>query len=76
MTPECLERLGAELVKNDREVGDQEIRSTQRKMNGHARSLAKIFQIGSAKGEDNQQRCWDNISSEALTLDESWSENT
>ena len=54
MTPECLERLGAELVKNDREVGDQEIRSTQRKMNGHARSLTKIFQIGSANKITNK----------------------
>ena len=46
-------------------VSEKEIKVIQRRLNGHARSLVKIFNIGESKGEHNMQRCWNNASSDA-----------
>ena len=65
LTPEMLRRIGMEAVGKDRAISEKEIGVIQRRLNGHARSLVKIFNIGESKGELNVQRCWNNASSEA-----------
>merc|ERR1712082_332703 len=60
-----LRRIGMDAVGKDRAISEKEIGTIQRRLNGHARSLVKIFNIGESKGELNVQRCWNNASSEA-----------
>ena len=50
-------------TSKDQEVSWSQIEKAQREIRSNARSLAKIFRLGENKGERNQSRCHDNISS-------------
>ena len=65
VTPKIYEKMGESHVKNDKEIGWNELKKHQRIMNGNSRSLAKIFNIGEARGPRDQERCFDNTTSQA-----------
>ena len=53
---------------DDREIGEEEVRVIQRKVNTTTRALVKIFRIGEGVGGHNGERVMDAYSTNSCTV--------
>ena len=60
--------MGLEHTKKDRIATLKEVLEKQRLLTSHARALVNIFKVGINHGDGNQNRVWDNSSSQAGSI--------
>ena len=57
------QQMTATHTSKDEEVTWSRLEEAQKLVRSHTRSLARIFKLGSSKGERNEARCFENASS-------------